>query len=551
MKWTAHPLLPIPSDEELAVMEPEEIVAYHRDHHEAISKAASDPYRYGFKLPHWSKVETSLAEDDEAMILGGNRSGKTEFAAWTVVKAAFENPESEIFCFAQNAKVSVRQQQRAVWRYLPAEYKKKINGQVTNISYTKKNGFTDGSLIMPNGSQIIFMTYSQFQQDDTILEGAELGSRDPKWINVGCWLDEYLGGPALIETLRNRLATRDSKLLVTFTPIKGWTEVVRSYLEGAKTIEQAPAELLNNEMVPTLQKCRHRSASVHYFHTIANPFNDYERIKRNLAGKDRATILVRAYGVPTKSYTTVFPKFSTTVNVVKRDDIPTEGITRYHVIDPAGRKNWFMTWIAVDAAGSWWIYREWPGVDVGDWAEPDEDGGWKPGEGARGQGYGLKKYLETIFDLEGRELIGGGRDWKSGDEWQGGEKIEERLIDPRLAAAKYQREDGDSCIIDDLNDLDFIVIPAPGDNIEDGLQKLVDLMDYDVAQPLDFTNRPMLYISEDCENTIAAFGNYTAAGGKDEAWKDPIDCPRYAAAAEISYVDPKTYSQRSKMAAGY
>ena len=545
MKWIAHPLLPIPTDEEFAVMEPEEIVKYHQEHHEAIAKAESDPYRYGFKLPHWKTVEQTLEEDDEALVLGGNRSGKTEFAAWSVVKAAVENRNSEIFCFAQNAKISIRQQQRAVWRYLPSEYKKKILGQVANISYTKKNGFTDGSLILPNGSQIIFLTYSQFQQDDTILEGAELGSKDPKWINIGVWLDEYLGGPALIDTIRNRLATRDSKLLVTFTPLKGWTEVVRSYLEGAKTIESAPAEMLNNELVPTLQKCRHRKATVHYFHSIKNPFGGYDRLKRNLAGKDRATILVRAYGVPTKSYTTVFPKFSTTVNVVKPEDIPTHDVARYQIIDPAGRKNWFMTWIAVDASGCWWIYREWPGIDVGDWAEPDEDGGWKPGEGSRGQGFGLKKYIETIYQLEGRQYN------EARDQWTGGEDIQERLIDPRLAAARYQRDDGDSCIIEDLNDLDFIVIPAPGNDIEDGLQKLVDLMDYDQSLPIDYTNRPMLYVSEECENTIAAFGNYTGTGGKDEAWKDPIDCPRYAASYGIDHLEPAMMASSYTGTGGY
>jgi len=534
LTWKEHPLLPVPTDEEFAVMEPEEIVEYHRNHHESIDKASRDPYRYGFKLPHWKNVEESLEDDDEALILGGNRSGKTEFSAWSVVKAAVENPNSEIFCFAQNAKVSVRQQQAAVWRYLPTEYKRKINGQIVNISYTKKNGFTDGSLILPNGSQIIFMTYSQFQQDDTILEGAELGSHEPGWINIGCWLDEYLGGPALVETMRNRLATRDSKLLVTFTPIKGWTEVVRSYLEGAKTLKESPAELLNNEMVPVLQKCRHRKATVHYFHSINNPFGGYQRIKRNLEGKDRATILVRAYGVPTKSYTTVFPKFSTSVNVVPSERIKAvlEGpCTRYQIIDPAGRKNWFMCWIAVDPMGCWWIYREWPGVDIGDWAEPDEDGGWKPGQGAQGMGYGLRTYVETIYELEGRAYN------ESIDEWTGGEEIFERLIDPRLAAARYQKEDGDSCIIEDLNDLDFIVIPAPGDNIEDGLQKLVDRMDYNVNEPVGFGNQPMLFVSEECENMISAFSNYTGTGGKDEPWKDPIDCPRYAAARGIDHLE--------------
>jgi hypothetical protein len=170
-------------------------------------------------------------------------------------------------------------------------------------------------------------------------------------------------------------------------------------------------------------------------------------------------------------------------------------------------------------------------------------GGGKPGAGAQGQGYGLRTYIETIYELEGRrEQLNG--------EWTGGEEIHERLIDPRLAAAKYQKEDGDSCILEDLDDLDFVVIPAPGDHIEDGLQKINDRLDYDQSKDIEFNNKPMLYISEDCENMIAAFGNYTAAGGKDEAWKDPIDCPRYAAAAEIDYV-PKALSRSHTSAGGY
>lgn len=528
-------------------MEPADLVELHRTYHTAIANAEKDPFRYGFELPHWKSVDETLAKDDEALILGGNRSGKTEYSARAVVKAAVENPDSEIFCFAQNAKVSIRQQQRAVWRYLPAEYKRKINGQVTNISYTKKNGFTDGSFILPNGSQVIFLTYSQFQQDDTILEGAELGSLDPKWINIGAWLDEYLGGPALIDTLRNRLATRDAKLLTTFTPIRGWTEVVRTYLDGAKTIESAKAELLGGEPVPVIQRAKHRNAHVHYFHSINNPFGGYERLKRNLVGKDRITILVRAYGVPTKSYTSVFPKFSTSVNVVTAEAMEAalrQPCTRYLIIDPAGRKNWFLLWIAVDALGCYWVYREWPGVDIGDWAEPGENEEWKPGEGSRGMGYGLRDYIETIYRLEGRRLGENG-------EWTGGEEIFERLIDPRLSAAKYQREDGESCILDDLLELDFEVKPARGDNIEDGLQKLNDLMTYDTAKEIDSTNRPLFYVSEDCENFIAACGNYTAEGGKDEAWKDPIDCARYAAASEIDHVETKNLRRSYAGAGGY
>jgi hypothetical protein len=51
---------------------------------------------------------------------------------------------------------------------------------VGNINYSFKNGFTDNALVLPNGSKIIFKFYTQWIQDDTILEGMELGCREPK-----------------------------------------------------------------------------------------------------------------------------------------------------------------------------------------------------------------------------------------------------------------------------------------------------------------------------------------------------------------------------------
>jgi hypothetical protein len=342
MTWRPHPVLKIPGDDQVAVMDLNELVEYHRVYHEAIENAERDPYRFGFRLPQWKNVEDQFAEVDEALALGGNRSSKTYFGADAVVRAAVNNPRSEIFCFAQTSEVSIRQQQSAVWEILPSEMRTKQMTAGAYISYTKKNGFTDSSLILPNGSQIIFKTYSQYQNNPTILEGAELGSKSPKWVNIGVWLDEYLQGPELISTLRYRLATRNSKLLLTFTPIDGYTEVIKEYLDGATTIQTRPAELLNNEPVPYIQRSKKRNASVHYFHSDENPFGGYDRIRKTLIGRPREEILIRAYGVPTKSHATKFPRFNTAINVVPPESIPKTGITRYHIIDPAGSKNWFM-----------------------------------------------------------------------------------------------------------------------------------------------------------------------------------------------------------------
>ena len=532
MIWRQHPILVAPTDEEIVEMEPEELVSLYGIYHEAIDNAEKDPYRYGFRLPHWEKAEEQLSQVSEILALGGNRSGKTAWGSYCVVKAAVENPNSEIFCFSQTSEVSIRQQQSAVWHWLPQEFKQKQTSSTSYISYKKKTGFTDSSLILPNGSQIIFKTYSQYQNNPTILEGAELGSKNSSWHNIGVWLDEYLLGPELIDTLRFRLATRDSKLLLTFTPIDGWTEVIKTYLDGANTIESRGAELLNGELVPYVQRSKKRNASIHYFHSQDNPFGGYNRIKEDLANRSREEILIRAYGVPVKSHATKFPKFNKMVNVVEPSSIPTEDVTRYFIVDPAGAKNWFMCWIAVDSTDTYWVYREWPSVDVGDWAEW-KHGKWVVGAGAKGQGYGITDYIDLILGMEE------------------GEEIFERLIDPRLGAAQYQGHDGSSSIIEDLSDQGMVCIPAPGLGIEDGLQALISKMSYDTSKPLDSVNRPRFYVSSDCQNIIQALSEYTGDGGLKEAWKDPVDVLRYACIAAIDHVDQNAMLATKRNTGGY
>jgi len=530
--WKTHPILNPPTVEEISQMAPEKVAELWEIYHEAIDNSERDPYRYGFILPNWLVADELLSKWNEILVSGGNRSSKTTWAARAVVRAALENPGSVIFCFAQNADVSIRQQQSAVYDALPEEMRKRVMGQEVNVSYTRKNGFSKSSLILPQvKSHIIFKTYSQFLNNDTILEGAELGCREPVWVNVGAWCDEYLIGPELLNTLRFRLATRNAKLIVTFTPIDGYTEVVRDYLEGAKTVERRKAELLNGRDVPFVQHSKNRNAGIIYFHSEQNPFGGYERIAKDLAGRDESEILTRAYGVPTKSASSKFPGFSVEVNVLPHDKIPRKNVTRYMVLDPAGRKNWFMCWIAVDASETYYVYREWPDVNVGDWAKWHQ-GKYIGGEGSKGLGYGIKDYVDMIMRYEE------------------GEDVYERLIDPRLGAAKYQTQNGASSIIEELADAGLIFVPAPGLEIEDGIQAMQSKMAYNRRSSVDAINRPHFYVSDRCQNIITALQEYTGEGGPDEAHKDPIDVIRYASIDGIRHVDVNNY-QTMKRAGGY
>jgi hypothetical protein len=120
---------------------------------------------------------------------------------------------------------------------------------------------------------------------------------------------------------------------------------------------------------------------------------------------------------------------------------------------------------------------------------------------------------------------------------EGETKIYERIIDPRMGAAEKQSEDGATTIISDLEDQGYTFIPAPGVDIEDGLQLINNLLAYDEKKPIDSMNAPKLYISDRCQNFIFAMSEFTGKGGKNEATKDFIDLARYLAVSDIQYIE--------------
>jgi len=80
---------------------------------------------------------------------------------------------------------------------------------------------------------------------------------------------------------------------------------------------------------------------------------------------------------------------------------------------------------------------------------------------------------------------------------------------------------------------------------------LIGKMAWDTTKPMDSVNRPHFYVSSDCENIIQALSEYTGDGGLKEAWKDPVDCCRYAAVANIDHVDTNRLCATTRGHGGY
>ena len=540
-----HPVLVRPTVEEMLDWGPERTIELSGRWHQAVEAAKVDQFNAGYRPPAWGKAKALLDEEGVARlhVLGGNRGSKTTFAAWMVVNAAINNPGTRIMCWAQNEKISNWQQQSAVYNMLPPAYREKKRGEVVKMSYSVANGFTDNNFILENGSHVIFMFYTQFMQDPSCIEGYELGwkgewkEKSPE-TNLGCWFDEYLGDPGLMETMEARLTTRDAKCLTTVTPVFQYTEGIRYMIEGAQTVESVvvseedfpPDKFpgIAGEVVPLVQKGRRKGDRIFFLHTKTNKFNNFERFRDDLESKSKGFILMKAFGVPSKVSASKFPKFSGSVNVL--EELPEGKYTRYHIVDPAGDKPWTMIWVAVDQEGQHFVYREWPSLEQwGPWAEW-KDGKWVPGEAATGEccGMGYESYQE-LFEEEERD-----------------EEIFERLIDPRMGSMATPGRSHSTSIIAEMEDLGVNFAPAPGLPEQDGIQRLQELMDYDVLQPVSQINKPKLFMLSCCGNMIKAMSGYDSLPGKADLkhpWKDFVDVLRYMAVSDLDYVIPEEKQQ--------
>jgi hypothetical protein len=549
IEFTEHPILISPTDEEIVFLgenDPQLLQKLHEAHEGRIQAAEEDPVRHGFNLDGWERIKDGLRTYNECLCLGGNRSGKTTGCAKILMESVTNNPDGHVVCFSQNADTSVKVQQAAVWEMIPKEFKKKTKSVEGYINYSMQNGFTGSSFIFPDTrTRVDFKTYTQFSNNQTILEGFEFGFRAGDQLNIGTWLDEYLGDDALINTLRFRLATRNSKMLIAFTPINGYTPFISEYLKGSETLKTKKAELLNREL-PVQQYSPKRDASVVYLHSDENPFGGYERIAKDLRDRPEEEILVRAYGVPVKSITSLLPLFNTEVNVLSEKpnkygmsfpDISDKSkFTVYQVVDPAGARNFTSIWAAVDREGYVYICREWPDRNTyGEWALFG-DPKWKLGPATRKIGLNVEGYANLFREIE-EEL---------------GVEVFERIGDSRYFAKENENNEDLFTLFDDF---EMLFHPSDGRIEEVGISAVDEWFTYNPNEPIDLVNRPMCYVHKDCGNLIDSLLNYNSQGKSDEALKDFFDLIRYLRMSNggegPDHIENRNFAAFTKSKGGY
>jgi phage terminase large subunit-like protein len=484
-----HPVCPLPTEDELRAMTEDQLVQYLLERQQIVDAMVADPLYHGHEPPIWRVLdalcgfpwmETNEAADwwkdapmtrrqwslmvrrrllrrDEPikilLLNGGNRGSKSEWAASRVMKVLLWKDGRRAWCFHQDAPMSRQYQQPLLYKYLPPELRteKGSKKQTTYIAYKQQTGFSDNHFVLSNRSDCDFRSY---EQDIKSIQGGELDI---------IWCDELVPS-SWVKELKARVATRTGWVIITFTPVEGYTPTVKMFLDVAKPTVESWAYVLPKDggaarrdlalagedpfawlradtagnaitmagqppvpvgrkfdkvarvMVCPPQKGEESArAGVFFFHSFDNPFGNPAELFSLYSGDTPDAQKMRFYGMATKMVAGKFPKFGA-VHQVPASAIPTRG-TRYMICDPCDGRNMALGWLIVDRAPigkRYHFYREWPcpgqyvpGVgDMGNWAEPGDKHDGIPGPAQQSLGWGLERYRQEIERLEGR------KDWE-------------------------------------------------------------------------------------------------------------------------------------------
>lgn len=475
-----HPVLQLPTMEQVMALGPERWMAAMTKREQAIRDEIEKPLWRCYEPPIW-KVCDALwgapwVEEAEAAairlnlgykqpvnvlyLLGGQRSGKTEYAANRMSRITQRQPAGLSWMFHNTLSASIDAHQKLIWKYLPPHLRgKAILSQTTYIAYKDKTGFSDGSLVLDNLHKLRFLSYDMALED---LQGMNLDA---------VAADEFVT-PEHVETFKARVAVKNGVVFIMLAPITGYTPLVQSASDGAEMVRESiaymnpadggprdvPRYLGLNEAeteamktwlarkqkapFPNVPWCRPedcsawlrgesgqvpppdgrkfktvrrierpadgegKSAIVH-FHGSDNPFgNPLSLYLLNAATSEEQGNRI-FYGVAKKGMARMFPRFDPKVHVVPDDALPAHG-TNYMWEDPASGRNPFRTWVRVTESAAY-VYREWPGtyeipgVGVpGPWALPHGKlGDGAPGPGQESFGFGLIQHKRELARLEG------------------------------------------------------------------------------------------------------------------------------------------------------
>lgn len=646
LTWERHPVYPMITPQlgqRLGRLKFEELLKQrkYKIHQEKV-----DPLTYGWEPPVWevgdALLDINLFERGSGpweekrdlnrryrdalgflepvtalLINGGNRLGKTEFAAKRMMQTLLHRAGVMGWMFHSSQKMSRMDDshQPLCWKYMPKNIRELHgdNGIKTNKAYIRffqKNGFSDDSFILPNGSSGEFKYYGQDQ--DKAIQGGN---------PYAVWMDE-LFQLAWFKDCFYRVASKEGWLLGTFTPKNGYSPTCAWFYEkadimresvafmlptdggepdlqralGFETAEQMQSALEKGEdrygkkgygpnsipencrnwiegkpsqpavpegrafeKVPRVMRCapvyfdgkwKHNRA-VLFMHSCDGPYGTPRSVIEAAATQSKEEIKWRVYGFTKKLKGALLKRFANH-HLCEMSEIPEEG-TNFLIVDPAPGRNTYMLWLRFCGLDVY-AYREWPGnYEIpgigfpGEWVEPDEKHlDGKRGPGQESFGWGARDLKKEIARLEGWEEYQEDGDATDWSEWNGSRE----KIAERLMdsrSASNPRIDHDR-ITTLLTTFDDLGMCFQSTPADDNAAKVTIINDWLDWEPGDnmSLDRMRLHIGRDLVNLIGCMHIWTGEEGQKGASKDPIDCIGYGALAKLEDLGKADYETETE-----
>lgn len=243
---------------------------------------------------------------------------------------------------------------------------------------------------------------------------------------------------------------------------------------------------------------------------------EHDHIQKMIQEMSPDEVEARAYGKAMYLKGLVFKSFDPKVHVLKESVRPPLNSTIYNVVDPHADKPFFAIWAWPHKNGDLYIIDEHPNEDFFrmhncQWTRED----YKKMYQAKEHGYHVKRIIDRHF-----------------------------AETPNASNKKTLRQE--------LSEIGMNYDPSytSQEEIDTGVLRVRELLQYNPSKELTSINRPRLYINPHCLNTIKAFNRWSLdpkTGDYQDAYKDPMDVVRYLAMSNPKQTEPLPYTPPRKL----
>jgi len=225
---------------------------------------------------------------------------------------------------------------------------------------------------------------------------------------------------------------------------------------------------------------------------------EHANIERMIAEMDPEEIEARAHGKAMYLQGLIFKNFDPRVHVADQHFTVPAGAQVWQIVDPHADKPFATIWGFADHSGTLFVADEWPNEDF-----------YK----MHGCTLGIQDYKRIFAQKE--------QGWH----------VTKRIMDRHFAEVrtvhtrKTLREEFSAAGLH--YDLSY---HGGIEEVDVGIVKVRDYLRYDTSKPIDSLNRPLLYISPKCTNTIKSFQRWSIdpkTGKPKDDFKDFCDVVRY------------------------